>query len=138
MGIGKVLIIGGLIGGAGYLLLKNSSAASAPPGRSVPPGWSPPGTAVVVELAPAATPVGVPLALASWPADPGQPQGNFLLIWNTAAPTTFVALFYPKDSSGAVSKVPAVMQMGTDAGSKQILDQLAQISAGVQQKNLAA
>lgn len=134
--LGKVLLVGGVGLGAYLLLTRSASASSA--GSSVPPGWTPPPGAIVVNLAPSATPVGVPLTLASWPAAAGQPQGNFVVIWNTAEPGTFVALFYARLSNGNVSSTPAVMAKGSTAASQTILDKIGAISAAVQKKNLAA
>lgn len=134
--LGKVLLVGGVGVGAYLLLTRSASASSGSP--SVPAGWQPPPGAIVVNLAPSATPVGVPLTLASWPAAAGQPAGNYVVIWNTTEPGTFVALFYSKNASGVVSSTPAVMQMGTTADSKTILAKIAEISTAVQQKNLAA
>lgn len=143
MGALKVVLIAGAVGGVAYLLLKNANAASASPSPqplpgnvpSVPPGWTPPTGAIVVQLVPSATPLNVPLALASWPADPGQPAGTYIVIWNTAVPTTFAALFYAMQADGTPAKVPAVMAMGTDDASAKLVSSIAMISAAVQAQN---
>lgn len=141
MGLLKVLVIGGVVAGGVYLLTKNSSAASANPvtGASVPPGWTPPASATVVNLQPASTPVNKPLTLASWPADPGQPPGQYVLIWDASNANSFVAIFYAADPvSGKPSSTPAVMAKGTTADSDLILAQIATISGAVQTQNAAS
>lgn len=138
MGLGKILIIGGAVAAGAYVLIKHANAAPVP-GASVPPGWVPPASAIVKNLAPSATPVNKPLTLASWPADPGQPPGQFLLIWDASNANSYVALFYPQDATtGKPSSTPAVMAKGNTADSATILASLAAISSGVQQQNIAA
>lgn len=139
MGLGKVLLIGGVVAGGAYLLMKHASAATPVPGASVPPGWTPPPGAIVKNLQAAATPVNKPLTLASWPAAAGQPPGQYLLIWDASNANTFVALEYMTDpSTGKPSAVPAVMAQGTTSDSALILSQLATISGAVQATNIAA
>lgn len=140
MGTGKLLLIGAVVAGGAYLLMKRANAASAAPiqtssAPSVPPGYTPPSNAIVVNLTPAATPLNLPLTLASWPADPGQPQGQFILIWNTANPQTFAALFYAKAADGTMAATPTILSMGTDPASMTIANSIAQISAAVQAQN---
>ncbi len=138
MGLGKVLLIGGVVAGGAYLLMKHASAASPVTGPSVPPGWTPPPGATVVNLQPAATPVNKPLTLASYPADPGQPPGQYVVIWDASNPVSFVALFYGQDAStGKPSSAPAVMAKGTTSDSDLILSQIATISGAVQGQNAA-
>lgn len=134
MGILKFALIGGAVAGVGYLVLKNANAAT--PNTSVPPGYTPPDNATIVQLVPNAVQgIAVPLTLASWPADLGQPAGGYILIWNTANPQSFVALFYAANADGTAGTVPAVMSMGKDPDSQLMLNQLASISAAVQAKN---
>jgi hypothetical protein len=139
MGLGKILLIGGVVAGGAYLLMKNSAAASNPvTGPSVPPGWTPPPGATVVNLQAAATPVNKPLTLASYPAAAGQPPGQYVIIWDASNPMSFVALFYGQDAStGKPSSTPAVMAQGTTPDSALILQQIATISGAVQGQNAA-
>lgn len=143
MGLGKILIIGGVVAGGAYLLMKNSAAAGgANPvtGASVPPGWAPPASATVVNLAAGSVAsLNKPLTLASWPADPGQPPGQYVVIWDASNALSFVALFYPADPvTGKPSSTPAVMAKGSTSDSDLILAQIATISVAVQAKNAAA
>jgi hypothetical protein len=142
MGLGKILVIGGVVAGGAYLLMKHASATTAGatlvPNASVPPGWAPPASATVVNLQPAATPVNKPLTLASWPADPGQPPGQYVVIWDASNANSFVALFYANDpTTGKPSSTPAVMAQGTTTDSSLILQQIATISGAVQGQNAA-
>jgi hypothetical protein len=141
MGLGKVLVIGGVVAGGAYLLMKhaNATAAASNPvtGASVPPGWQPPASATVVNLQPGAVAsLNKPLTLASWPADPGQPPGQYVVIWDASNAMSFVALFYPADPvTGKAGSTPAVMAQGSTSDSALILAQIAAISAAVQAKN---
>lgn len=138
MGILKIALIGGAVVGVGYVVMKKANAASTP-NTSVPPGYTPPASATVVQLAPnAVSGIAVPLTLASWPADPGQPAGGYILIWNTQNPQSYVALFYAAKADGSAGSTPAVMSMGTDPDSQLMLNQLASISAAVQKQTVAS
>lgn len=138
MGLGKVLLIGGVVAGGAYLLMKHANASPVP-GASVPPGWTPPAGATVVNLQAAATPVNKPLTLASWPAAAGQPPGQYLLIWDASNPNSYVALEYMTDpSTGKPSVTPAVLAKGNTSDSTLMLNQLATISGAVQATNIAA
>lgn len=138
MGLGKILVIGGVVAGGAYLLMKHASAASPVTTASVPPGWTPPAGATVVNLQPAATPVNKPLTLASYPAAAGQPPGQYVIIWDASNANSFVALFYGQDATGKPSSTPAVMAKGTTPDSDLILSQIATISGAVQGQNAAA
>lgn len=139
MGLAKILIIGGVVAGGAYLLMKNSSAAGSPvTGPSVPPGWTPPPGATVVNLQAAATPVNKPLTLASYASAPGQPPGQYVIIWDASNPQSFVALEYMQDATGKPSTTPAVMAQGSTPDSALILAHIATISGAVQGQNAAA
>lgn len=140
MGLGKILIIGGVVAGGAYLLMKHSEAATSTAnpvtGASVPPGWVPPAGATMVNLQPAATPVNKPLTLASWAAPAGQPPGQYVVIWDASNAMSFVALFYPADPvTGKAGSTPAVMAQGSTPDSALILSQIATISGAVQAQN---
>lgn len=137
MGLLKLLVIGGVVGGGAYLIMKHASPAAVTSGPGVPAGWTPPAGAIVKNLDAGSTPVGKPLTLASWPAAANQPAGSYLVIWDpTDAQNTFAALFYATQASGAAATVPAVMAKGAGASSDQIIAQLAAISVAVQQANV--
>jgi hypothetical protein len=141
MGLGKILIIGGVVAGGAYLLMQHANAtaggANPVPGASVPPGWAPPAGATVVNLAAGSVAsLNKPLTLASWPAAAGQPPGQYVVIWDASNANSFVALFYAADPvTGKAGSTPAVMAQGTTSDSALILSQIATISAAVQAKN---
>lgn len=131
-----LLIAGAGVAGLGFFLLNKANAASA--ANSVPADFKPPANAIVKTLAPSATTLNVPITVAMWPAESGQPPGNYMMVWNTAKPTTYVVLFYPQKADGTVSNVPAPLAKGSDAGSQALFDQLAAISQGVYNQNIAS
>lgn len=140
METGKLLLIGAVLAGGAYFLIKRASASSAaalPPSAvpSSPLGWPVPAQAVVVKLASTATPLAMPLTVAMWPADAGQPAGTFILIWNASDPSVFAALFYATQADGSAAKTPTVMAMGTDPGSTAIASSVATISSAINVQN---
>ena len=73
---------------------------------------------------------GIALEAADYPAEPGQPAGRYMLIWDPAEPDTFVALFFP----AATPTNPAIMSVGKTANSQLVLSTipnlLARLKAG--------
>ncbi len=134
MGLVKNLVIGGGIVGIGYLLLKSNSASAAPPpGASTPgnpPGWTPPAGAVLKALPPSASSLGFALQSARYPADPGQPQGYFLIVWTPNDTSTYIALFWPNATS-VTPATPAVMAKGSTPQSDALLSSLSTIIPAV-------
>lgn len=87
MGIGKLLLIGGAVVGAGYLLLKHSEASAAPlaPSAAAPPPGppAPPAGAATMTVPPGPkNPTGLTLTLTQWTL----PSGITALVQNAANP----------------------------------------------------
>ena len=132
MGLVKNLVIGGAVVGVAYVLLKSNSAsaASSPSMPGTPPGWTPPAGAVLKALPPSASSLGFALQSARYPADAGQPQGYFLIVWTPNDPNTYIALFWP-NSTGDMAATPAVMSKGTTTQSDALLSSLSTIIPAV-------
>lgn len=110
-GVGKLAVLGVL--GVGALLLFAKSANAKP---SVPKGWNPPANAVTTTM-PSNGPGTIAIKATTWTAEPDQPPGRFLLMYDPADTESFVALFFP----AATPTTPAVMAAGQTTNSQLIL-----------------
>jgi len=111
----------GVLGVGALVLAGASKTASAAP--RVPKGFTLPPNAVRAHMP--AVNGGVAIDAAEWPAEPGQPPGNFTLLWDPADPETFVALFTP----AATPTNPGVMSTGTNTNSQLLLSTLPNLIA---------
>ncbi len=122
-GVGKLAVLGAL--GMGALLLFAKSASAKP---SVPKGWNPPANAVTTTL-PSNGPGTIAIKASTWSADPGQPPGRFLLMYDPADTESFVALFFP----AATPNAPAVMAVGQTTNSQLLLSTVPSMVQRLQQ-----
>ncbi len=102
MGIGKLLLIGGVVAGAGYLLLKHSeaSAAASPAAPPSGPPVPPPGAATMTVPPGPKNPTGLTLTLTQWQLPAGltalvqnaqNPQQDYVVVLGTGTSASIVS-----------------------------------------------